>query len=60
MEVRIDIGDRIKRLNELLARYIPPRETWTPADGSPAATSFLTRAGERIPPAVAFAILAQR
>ena len=27
-----DIEDRIKRLNERLARYIPPRETWTPAD----------------------------
>ncbi|HYC19014.1 MAG TPA: hypothetical protein VEF35_00140 [Candidatus Bathyarchaeia archaeon] len=27
-----EIEDRIKRLNERLARYIPPRETWTPAD----------------------------
>jgi len=27
-----EMEDRIKRLNERLARYIPPRETWTPAD----------------------------
>jgi long-chain-fatty-acid---luciferin-component ligase len=27
-----EIEDRIKRLNERLARYIPPRETWTPAE----------------------------
>ena len=27
-----EIEDRIKRLNERLARYITPRETWTPAD----------------------------
>ena len=26
------IEDRIKILNERLARYIPPRETWSPAD----------------------------
>jgi hypothetical protein len=26
------IADRIKILSERLARYIPPRETWTPAD----------------------------
>ncbi|HYC19660.1 MAG TPA: hypothetical protein VEF35_03440 [Candidatus Bathyarchaeia archaeon] len=27
-----EIEDRVKRLDERLARYIPPRETWTPAD----------------------------
>jgi len=32
MGVRIDFEDRIKRLDERLARYIPPRETWTPAE----------------------------
>jgi hypothetical protein len=32
LEVSTEIKDRIKRLNERLARYIPPRETWTPAD----------------------------
>lgn len=26
------VEDRIKRLDERLARYIPPRETWTPVD----------------------------
>ena len=26
------IEDRIRRLNERLARYIPPRESWTPAE----------------------------
>ena len=28
----MEIKDRIKRLNERLARYIPPRKTWTPAE----------------------------
>ena len=32
MEAPAEIKDRIKRLNERLARYIPPRETWTPAE----------------------------
>ncbi|MGZ4944069.1 MAG: hypothetical protein ACXV6K_07290, partial [Halobacteriota archaeon] len=32
MEASTGIEDRIKRLDERLARYIPPRETWTPAD----------------------------
>jgi len=27
-----NIEDRIRRLNERLARYIPPRESWTPAE----------------------------
>ena len=29
---RTNIEDRIRRLNERLARYIPPRESWTPAE----------------------------
>ena len=32
LEAPTEIKDRIKRLNERLARYIPPRETWTPAE----------------------------
>ncbi|MGZ4908449.1 MAG: LuxE/PaaK family acyltransferase [Halobacteriota archaeon] len=32
MEASTKIKDRIKRLDERLARYIPPRETWTPAE----------------------------
>jgi hypothetical protein len=28
----IDIKDRTRNLNEHLARYVPPRETWTPAE----------------------------
>jgi hypothetical protein len=28
----MEIKDRIKRLNKRLARYIPPRETWTPGE----------------------------
>jgi hypothetical protein len=28
----MEIRDRIKRLNERLARHIPPRETWTPGE----------------------------
>jgi hypothetical protein len=32
LEGRTEIKNRIKRLNERLARYIPPRETWTPAE----------------------------
>jgi len=32
LEAPIEIKDRIKSLNERLARYIPPRETWTPAE----------------------------
>ena len=32
METPTEVKDRIKRLNERLARYIPPRETWTPAE----------------------------
>jgi len=28
----MDVKDRIKRLDERMGRYIPPRETWTPAD----------------------------
>ena len=27
-----EIENRIKTLNERLSRYIPPRETWTPAE----------------------------
>ena len=29
-----DVGDRIRRLDEQLAQYIPPRENWNPADES--------------------------
>ena len=29
---RIEIGERVRNLNEHLARYIPPRETWTAAE----------------------------
>jgi hypothetical protein len=32
MEPQTEVEDRVKRLNQRLARYIPPRETWTPAD----------------------------
>ena len=32
LEAPTEIKDRIKSLNERLARYIPPRETWTPAE----------------------------
>jgi phenylacetate-coenzyme A ligase PaaK-like adenylate-forming protein len=28
----LEIKDRVRNLNEHLARYIPPRETWTPAE----------------------------
>jgi hypothetical protein len=28
----MEIKDQIEKLNERLARYIPPRETWTPAE----------------------------
>ncbi len=29
---QLEIKDRVRNLNEHLARYIPPRETWTPAE----------------------------
>ena len=32
MATPAEIENRSRRLNERLARYIPPRETWTPAD----------------------------
>ena len=32
MATRAEIENRLKTLNEKLADYIPPRETWTPAD----------------------------
>ena len=32
MDATTEVGLRVGRLNERLARYIPPRETWTPAD----------------------------
>jgi long-chain-fatty-acid---luciferin-component ligase len=32
MDATPEVGLRVERLNERLARYIPPRETWTPAD----------------------------
>ncbi|MGZ4944749.1 MAG: hypothetical protein ACXV6K_10780, partial [Halobacteriota archaeon] len=32
MEAPTEVKDRIKRLDARLARYIPPREAWTPAD----------------------------
>lgn len=32
LKASTEIKDRIESLNERLARYIPPRETWTPAD----------------------------
>ena len=32
LEAATEIKDRISRLNERLARYVPPRATWTPAE----------------------------
>ncbi|MGD0172682.1 MAG: hypothetical protein ABSB81_11285 [Halobacteriota archaeon] len=32
MEPQTEVEDRVKLLNQRMARYIPPRETWTPAD----------------------------
>jgi long-chain-fatty-acid---luciferin-component ligase len=32
MDATTEVGLRVGRLNERLARYIPPRETWNPAD----------------------------
>jgi len=32
LQASTEVKDRIKRLDERLGRYIPPRETWTPAD----------------------------
>jgi len=32
LEPVTEIKDRVERLNERLARYIPPRESWTPAE----------------------------
>ena len=31
-DAQAEMEDRIRRLNERLARYIPPRESWTPAE----------------------------
>ena len=32
MATPAEIENRLRKLNEKLADYIPPRETWTPAD----------------------------
>ncbi|MGZ4894579.1 MAG: hypothetical protein ACXVIS_10020 [Halobacteriota archaeon] len=32
MDATTEVGLRVARLNERLARYIPPREAWTPAE----------------------------
>ena len=32
MDAIQDVKDRVRRLNELLVSYIPPRGTWNPAD----------------------------
>ena len=32
LEASGEVKDRIRKLNERLARYVPPRETWTPAE----------------------------
>jgi hypothetical protein len=32
MDTKQDVGERARRLDERLASYIPPRNTWNPAD----------------------------
>ncbi|HYC19080.1 MAG TPA: hypothetical protein VEF35_00485, partial [Candidatus Bathyarchaeia archaeon] len=42
-----DVTSRVAKLNERLAQYIPPRETWNPADEA----LFLPTDLYQVPPA---------
>jgi hypothetical protein len=42
LEASMEIKDQIEKLNARLARYLPPRETWTLADEAPPRSADMT------------------